>query len=67
MEDKELTKIANLIKGQVSFKELNEFKQLELFSVESGEWVRNQIAKLDKGEILLWQITLSIFKTLKRI
>ena len=52
MEDKELTKIANLIKGQVSSKELNEFKQLTPFSVESGEWIRNQIVKLDKGEVL---------------
>ena len=52
MTDKELTKIANLITGQVSVEELNNFKQLELFSVESGEWVRNQIVKLDKGEVL---------------
>ena len=52
MEDKELNKIADLIIGQVSVKELNNLKQLPSFSVESGEWIINQVAKLEKGEVL---------------
>ena len=55
MTDKELNKIADLINERVTFAELEDFKHLE--EREDREaWVKNQIAKLDKGEILPCQI-----------
>ena len=53
MTDKELNKIADLISKRVTFTELEEFKHLEQRE-DREAWVKNQIAKLDKGEILLW-------------
>ena len=52
MTDKELNKIADLINERATFAELEEFKHLEQ-RVDRIVWVKNQIAKLDKGEILL--------------
>ena len=52
MTDKELNKIADLINERVTFAELEEFKHLEQRE-DRAVWVKNQIAKLDKGEILL--------------
>lgn len=52
MTDKELNKIADLISKRVTFTELEEFKYLEQRE-DREAWVKNQIAKLDKGEILL--------------
>ena len=51
MTDKELNKIADLINERVTFAELEEFKHLERRE-ERVAWVKNQIAKLDKGELL---------------
>ena len=51
MTDKELNKIADLIKERATFSELEEFKHLERRE-ERVAWVKNQIAKLDKGEVL---------------
>ena len=53
MTDKELNKIVDLINERVTFAELEEFKHLEQRE-DREAWVKNQIAKLDKGEILLW-------------
>ena len=51
MTDKELNKIADLIMGRATVAELEEFKHLEQHE-ERVAWVENQIAKLDKGEVL---------------
>lgn len=51
MTDKELNKIADLINEHVTFAESEEFKHLEQRE-DRKAWVKNQIAKLDKGEIL---------------
>ena len=51
MTDKELNKIADLINERVTFAELEEFKHLERRE-DRKAWVENQIAKLDKGEVL---------------
>lgn len=51
MTDKELNKIADLIMERATFAELEEFKHLEQHE-ERVAWVKNQIAKLEKGEIL---------------
>ena len=51
MTDKELNKIADLIKERATFSELEEFKHLERRE-DRKAWVENQIAKLDKGEVL---------------
>ncbi|MBT0898884.1 hypothetical protein KJW57_06795 [Streptococcus lutetiensis] len=51
MTDKELFDIAECVKQQATPEELKEFKHLEQHK-ERGAWVKNQIAKLDKGEIL---------------
>ena len=51
MTNKELNKIADLIKEQATFAELEEFKHLEQRE-DRKAWVENQIAKLDKGEVL---------------
>ena len=51
MTDKELNKIADIIKARATVDELEEFKHLE--QRENREaWVKNQIAKLEKGELL---------------
>jgi superfamily I DNA and RNA helicase len=52
MTDKELYDIAIYIKEQATPEELKEFKHLEQHE-DRIAWVENQIAKLDKGEILL--------------
>ena len=52
MTDKELNKIADLIKERATVNELEEFKHLERRE-DRKAWVKNQIAKLDKGEILI--------------
>ncbi|WP_182321773.1 hypothetical protein [Streptococcus lutetiensis] len=52
MTDKELNKIADLINERVTLAELEEFKHLEE-RADRIVWVKNQIAKLDKGKILL--------------
>ncbi len=51
MTNKELNKIVDLINERVTFAELEEFKHLEQRE-DREAWVKNQIAKLDKGEIL---------------
>ena len=51
MTDKELNKIADLIKARATFDELAEFEHLERRE-DREAWVKNQIAKLDKGELL---------------
>ena len=51
MTDKELNKIADLINERVTFAELEEFKHLER-QEDRKAWAKNQIAKLEKGEIL---------------
>lgn len=51
MTDKELNKIADLIKARATVDELAEFKHLEQRE-DRKAWVENQIAKLDKGELL---------------
>ena len=51
MTDKELNKIADLINERVTFAELEEFKHFEQRE-DRKAWVKNQIAKLDKGDIL---------------
>ena len=51
MTDKELNKIADLIKACATVDELAEFKHFERRE-ERVAWVENQIAKLDKGEVL---------------
>ena len=51
MTDKELNKIADLIKERATVNELEEFKHLER-QEDRKAWVKNQIAKLEKGEIL---------------
>ena len=51
MTDKELNKIADLIKERATVNELEEFKHLERRE-DRKAWVKNQIAKLDKGELL---------------
>ena len=52
MTDKELFDIAECVKQQATLEELKEFKRLEQHE-DRIAWVKNQIAKLDKGEILL--------------
>lgn len=52
MTDKELHNIAERVKQQATPEELEEFKHLEQRE-DRVAWVKNQIAKLDKGEILL--------------
>lgn len=49
LTNKELNKIADLIMEQATFAELEEFKHLER-QEDRKTWVKNQIAKLDKGE-----------------
>ena len=51
MTDKELNKIADLIMERATGAELEEFKHFERRE-ERVAWVENQIAKLDKGEVL---------------
>ena len=51
MTDKELKKIADIIKARATVDELAEFKHLERRE-DRKAWVKNQIAKLDKGEVL---------------
>ena len=51
MTDKELNKIADLIKERATVNASEEFKHLERRE-DRKAWVENQIAKLDKGEIL---------------
>ena len=51
MTDKELNKRADLIKERTTVNELEEFKHLERRE-DRKAWVENQIAKLDKGEVL---------------
>ena len=51
MTDKELNKIADLINERVTFAELEEFKHFEQRE-DREAWVKNQIAELDKGELL---------------
>lgn len=51
MTNKELNKIADLINERVTLAELEEFKHLEQRE-DREAWVKNQIAKLDKGGIL---------------
>lgn len=51
MTDKELKKIADLIIERVTFAESEEFKHLEQRE-DREAWVKNQIAKLEKGELL---------------
>lgn len=48
MTDKELNKIADLIKERATVNELEEFKHLERRE-DRKAWVKNQIAKLEKG------------------
>lgn len=52
MTDKELKKIADLIIERVTFAESEEFKHLEQRE-DRVAGVKNQIAKLDKGQIIL--------------
>ena len=51
MTDKELYDIAIYIMERATVDELEEFKHLEQHE-ERAAWVKNQIAKLEKGEIL---------------
>ena len=51
MTGKELNKIADLIKARATVDELKEFKHLKRRE-DRKAWVKNQIAKLDKGEVL---------------
>lgn len=51
MTNKELNKIADLINERVMLAELEEFKHLEQRE-DREAWVKNQIAKLEKGELL---------------
>lgn len=51
MTDKELNKIADIIKARATFDELAEFEHLEQREDRTA-WVKNQIAKLEKGELL---------------
>ena len=51
MTDKELNKIADLIKERETVNELEEIKHLERRE-DRKAWVENKIAKLDKGEVL---------------
>ena len=51
MTNKELYEIAIYITKQATLEELEEFKRLEQRE-DREAWVKNQIAKLDKGEIL---------------
>lgn len=51
MIDKELNKIADLIKERATFDDLAAFKHLEQRE-DREAWVKNQIAKLEKGELL---------------
>ena len=51
MTDKELNKIADLIKARATVDELAEFEHLERREDRTA-WVENQIAKLEKGELL---------------
>ena len=51
MTDKELNKIADLIKARATVAELEEFEHLEQRE-DRAAWVKNQIAKLEKGELL---------------
>ena len=48
MTDKELNKIADLIKARATFDDLAAFKHLEQREDRTA-WVKNQIAKLEKG------------------
>ena len=52
MTAKELFDIAERVKQQATPEELEEFKHLERRE-DREAWVKNQIAKLDKGEILI--------------
>ena len=51
MTDKELNKIADLIKEQATGDELAEFEHFERREDRTA-WVKKQIAKLEKGELL---------------
>ena len=51
MTAKELFDIAERVKQQATPEELEEFKHLEQHE-ERVAWVENQIAKLEKGELL---------------
>ena len=51
MTDKELYDIAIYIMERATVDELEEFKHLERRE-DRKAWVENQIAKLDKGEVL---------------
>lgn len=51
MTDKELNKIAECVIQQATPEELAEFKHLERRE-DRKAWVENQIAKLEKGELL---------------
>ena len=51
MTDKELKKIADIINARATVDELAEFKHLERRE-DRKAWVENQIAKLEKGELL---------------
>ena len=51
MTDKELNKIADLIKARATVDELEEFKHFEQRE-DREAWVKKQIAKLEKGELL---------------
>ena len=51
MTAKELFDIAERVKQQATTEELEEFKHLERRE-ERVAWVKNQIAKLEKGELL---------------
>ena len=51
MTDKELNKIADLIKARATADELEEFKHFERREARVA-WVKIQIAKLEKGELL---------------
>lgn len=51
MTDKELNKIADLIKARATVDDLAAFKHLERRE-DREAWVKNQITKLEKGELL---------------
>lgn len=51
MTDKELKKIADIIKARATVDELAEFKHLERRE-DRKAWVKKQVAQLEKGELL---------------
>lgn len=51
MTDKELNKIADLIKARATVDELAEFKHFERRE-DREAWVKKQVAQLEKGELL---------------